>query len=156
MGKQKTKIFIAAPLFNEMERRRNSEIKGFLVTQGYDTYLAQDDIGLSYDLIEDKTKKKEIRKMIFEADINGLFESDIVLLLLDGRTPDEGACIEVGYGWALKKPCIAYKTDNRAMDQNGDNNIMIDGCIDFSKLINNLEELKERLNILVGDLYKNS
>lgn len=143
--KKKLKIFIAAPLFNEMERERNLKIKSYIQGLGYDTFLAQDDVGLSYDLIESQEKKSSIRKKIFTDDVDGLKNSDIILLLLNGRTPDEGACIEVGMGWILNKPCIAFKTDNRAMDEHGDNNIMIDGCINFEKPVSKLHELDQAI-----------
>ena len=143
--KNKLKIFIAAPLFNEMERERNLKIKAYLQELGYDIFLPQDEAGLSYDMIEDQATKLIIRQKIFETDVEGIKNSDLILLLLDGRTPDEGACIEMGIAWALRKPCIAYKTDNRAMDENGDNNIMIDGCLGFTKPTNNLRDLKKAI-----------
>lgn len=145
MKNNNIRIFIAAPLFNEMERERNEKINKFIKSLGYKTFLAQNDVGLSYDLIWNRRQKNNIRKKIFESDVKGLISSDIILFLLDGRTPDEGMCIEVGMGWILDKPCIAYKTDNRAMDEFGDNNIMIDGCIYFTKPIHNLSELKSAI-----------
>jgi len=135
-------VFIAAPLFNKMERERNTKIKKFLEQLGFEVFLPQDNVGLSYDLIHGDTKQKsEVRKHIFLSDVNGVKKSDIILFLMDGRTPDEGSCVELGIGWLLGKHCIGYKTDNRAMDQNGDNNIMIDGCLNF-EMARNMEQLK--------------
>lgn len=137
----KYKIFIAAPLFNEMEIYRNKRVKEFLVDNGYEVFLAQDDPGLVYEKFNSEEDKITTRKRIFKYDIDELIKSDIVILLLDGRTPDEGACVEYGIAWALKKKCLIYKTDFRAMDCFGDNNIMIDGCVDFLKAASSLEEL---------------
>jgi nucleoside 2-deoxyribosyltransferase len=137
---KKYKVYIAAPLFNEMERCRNSELKEFIKSLGFDVFLAQDDVGLSYDMVTPETKY-QVRKQIFEGDLNGIRKSDIIVILLDGRTPDEGACVELGMGWILGKPCIGYKTDNRALDKNGDDNIMIEGCLEF-QMTRTLDELR--------------
>ena len=59
------KIYYAAPLFNDMELKRNSKMKKWLVDRGYEVYLPQDESGLSYDMINDKNKL-EINKKIFE------------------------------------------------------------------------------------------
>ena len=42
----KKRIYVAAPLFNEMELERNSKIKTILVNNGYEVYLPQDEAGL--------------------------------------------------------------------------------------------------------------
>lgn len=142
-------IYIAAPLFNEMERKRNVQIKEVLEKEGFNVHLPQEAGGVAYDLIKENTEeKKNIRKKIFESDYAAVVKSDIVLFLMDGRTPDEGSCVELGIGFALNKVCVCYKTDSRAMDENGDNNIMIDGCANWqvfkneSDLILHLKELK--------------
>lgn len=135
------KVYIAAPLFNEMERERNLKIKKFIEKLGFEVFLGQENVGISYDLI-DESNKSIIRKKIFDNDVKGVKDSDVILFLLDGRTPDEGACIEIGMAYAFGKTCIGYKTDYRAMDQNGDNNIMVDGCIG-SNMASSLEELKQ-------------
>ncbi|TRZ78591.1 hypothetical protein D4R87_00325 [bacterium] len=141
--RRKRKVFIAAPLFNELERKRNTEIKKIIEKLNFDVFLAQDNVGLSYNMIN-KNNKRDVRKKIFQCDVEGLKQCDIVLFLLDGRVPDEGGCVEIGMAYAWGKTCIGYKTDNRSMDGNGDNNIMIDGCIDFETMTT-LEELRQRL-----------
>lgn len=147
-------IFIAAPLFNEMERRRNSEMKNFLISHGFTVFLAQDDVGLSYDMIESDESKSTIRKNIFQSDMDGVSKCDIVIALLDGRTPDEGACVELGMGKAFGKKCILFSTDDRAMDKYGDNNIMVDGCADFLNPIGDLEILLKTLQEMTKDITK--
>ena len=136
------KVFIAAPLFNEMERKRNSEIAKSVREFGFEVFVPQDDVGLAYDIIT-KDTKDEVRRQIFDEDMDAVRKSDIILILLDGRTPDEGACVELGVGWALGKICIGYKTDDRAMDKNGDNNIMIDGCL--TRIVKTTDELRDTL-----------
>ena len=93
------KIYIAGPLFNEMEIDRNLNITNYLKKYGFETYLPQVDGGLFYDLRKQGNSEMEIRKRIFKYDIEGIFNSDIVLCLLDGRVLDEGMCIELGIGY---------------------------------------------------------
>jgi len=134
------KIYVAAPLFNEMELKRNVEIFNYLKTLGYDPYLPQEEAGLASEMINDENKL-EINKKIFETDIIGIKSCDILLFLLDGRVPDEGACVELGMAYAWNKKCVGYKTDSRALDKTGDDNLFIEGCFNF-KVAKSLEELE--------------
>ena len=139
----KKKIYLAAPLFNEMELKRNEEIKKMLVEHGYDVYLPQEEVGLASEMIT-KENKLIINKKIFDSDIKGIKDSDILLFLLDGRVPDEGACVELGMAYAWNKKCVGYKTDTRALDITGDDNLFIEGCFDF-RVARNINELLEIL-----------
>lgn len=67
-----------------------------------------------------------------------------MIFFLDGRVPDEGACVELGMAYAWGKICIGYKTDDRCLDFTGTDNLFIEGCLDF-KILHNLKELKENL-----------
>jgi len=70
-------------------------------------------------------------------------------MMLDGRIPDEGACVELGIAYASGKRCYGFKNDSRAIEKDLDINPMIAGC--FTKLFYDLdgekliEELKEYL-----------
>ena len=123
-------IYIAAPLFNEMEIQRNSLLSKYLEEFGFETYLPQRDGGLYYDYRNQGMQDKEIRDKIFISDYNAIFNCDTILCLLDGRVLDEGMCIELGIAFALGKNCIGYKTDKRSQDRFG-NNVMLDGTLSF-------------------------
>lgn len=134
------KIYYAAPLFNDMELKRNKEMKKWLENKGYDVYLPQDEAGLSYEMIDD-SNKMQINKKIFENDVKCIKNSDLLIFDLNGRVPDEGGCVELGmaYAWGIK--CIGFKTDTRALDYTGDDNLMIEGCMEF-KIARDLNELE--------------
>lgn len=139
------KIYFAAPLFNEMELRRNEEYTKLLENWGYEVYLPQREAGLSAQILKDESKDKiRINQEIFNTDLNGIKNCDILVFFLDGRVPDEGACVELGIAYALGKKCIGYKTDDRNLDFTGDDNLFIEGCVDF-KVIHNKNELKKAL-----------
>lgn len=136
------KIYMAAPLFNEMEIERNNSINDLLESEGFETYLPQRDGGLFYDLRQKGFSDKQIKEQIFASDHNAILDSDIILCLLDGRVLDEGMCIELGIAFALKKHCIGFKTDYRSQDKFG-NNIMLEGTL--SKIFSDKEELRSHL-----------
>jgi nucleoside 2-deoxyribosyltransferase len=149
-GATRLLVYVAGPLFNEMECSRNLDIKRLLESQGYCVYLPQTDAGLSYEAIDRGEPKELVRARIFREDRHAVAECDVLLCLLDGRVPDEGVCIELGMAYALGKPCIGYKTDRRAMDDRGENNIMVDGCLDgriahtHAELLELLQRTKSR------------
>ena len=97
-----------------------------------------------------RQRESEKIKMIFEKDRDEVLKSDILFILLDGRVPDEGACVELGIAYANGKRCYGVKTDARSVEINMDLNPMITGC--FIKLFKNfdgdklVEELEQYLS----------
>ena len=78
-------------------------------------------------------------------------ENDIHQVVLDGRVPDEGACVELGIAYANGKRCYGIKGDARSVELDMDLNPMITGC--FTKLFYNLdnEELIKSLEAYLKD-----
>lgn len=134
-------IYIAAPLFNEIEWERNIKIKTFVESLGFEVHLPQDKAGRFADLSKKSDNIAELRDSIFNNDLDGVKKCDIILCLLDGRVPDEGTCVELGMAYVLGKTCVGYKTDIRAMGKDGFDNIMVTESIK-SNMASNLEELK--------------
>ena len=135
-------IYIASPLCCESERTFNLKLNEFVKSLGFKTYLPQLDGGLLTDLVKQGMDEDEIRKKLFQIDISKMKECDCILINLDGRTIDEGACFELGYMFALNKKCIAFKTDSRSSIR-GKNNLMIDGALEA--IFCSWEDLKEYL-----------
>lgn len=137
------KVYFAGPLFNDAEREYNLKLVTILESYGYEVFLPQRDGYLAPEL-EGKTEE-EITEMIFQKDRDEVLASDIIFMVLDGRIPDEGACVELGIAYASGKRCYGIKNDARAVELNMDLNPMITGC--FSKLFYNLdgEELIKEL-----------
>ena len=138
------KIYFAAPLFNEMELERNRKYTEIFRKWGYEVYLPQESAGLSANIIKNAEDTYKVSKKIFETDLNGIKWCDILVFFLDGRVPDEGACVELGIAYALGKKCIGYKTDDRCLEFTGTNNLFIEGCMNF-RIINSIEDLKREL-----------
>ena len=63
---------------------------------------------------------EERRHAIFDLDKRKILEADVFLFVLDGRVPDEGACVELGIAYCQKelqgnqKLLVGLQTDARA------------------------------------------
>jgi nucleoside 2-deoxyribosyltransferase len=95
--------------------------------------------------------KQEAIDTIFYKDIDEIKGCDIVLFVLDGRVPDEGACVEVGLAYAFNKECIGFKSDSRSLMGEMDNPLLIGvlkGRIakSFSELETFLEDFAASIN----------
>ena len=145
MGK---KVYFAAPLFSKSEMDFNLKLTEVLEKHGYEVFLPQRDGYLAAEL-EGKSEE-ELTDMIFEKDKSEVLKADILFMLLDGRVPDEGACVELGIAYANNKRCYGIKSDSRSVEINMDLNPMITGC--FRKLFKNIdgdaliEELEQYLS----------
>ena len=142
------KVYFAAPLFCKSEKDFNVELVELLEEYGYEVFLPQRDGYLAAEL-EGKTEE-ELTRMIFDKDYEEVLKADIVFILLDGRVPDEGACVELGIAYANHKRCYGFKSDSRTVEMKLDLNPMISGCLE--KLFYNLdgdaliEELRQYLS----------
>lgn len=136
------KVYIAGPLFSEAEKRFNSEITDFIEDMGFDTFLPQRD---GYELAEEENMDSAAEK-IFNYDIAQIDDSDVVVFNMDGRVPDEGACVEVGYACGKNKECIGLKTDTRTLIDSRDSHKILGPL--KGRVAADLEELGEYLTDL--------
>lgn len=110
-------VYLAAPLFDNMELDRNRTVCNILESEGFKVYMPQRDSG--------EAAMGADRKKLFVDDIQGIEQSDIVVALLDGRVPDEGTVFEMGYAYARGKEVYAILTDRRSF-MNGHLNVMLE------------------------------
>jgi nucleoside 2-deoxyribosyltransferase len=120
-----SRIYIAGPMFSDAERTYNEMIAETLESEGHETFLPQRDAKDVDELLGNGMNWEEVNLHIFEEDIGGIRESDLVLFIMDGRVPDDGACVEVGYAFALGKECVGLKTDPRAFMGECDNPMIV-------------------------------
>ena len=145
---QGNKVYFAGPMFNQAEKDYNLKITKLLEEYGYQVFLPQRD-GIEAARLEGKTEE-ELIKMIFDLDAGQVRKADIVFMNIDGRAPDEGACVELGIAYGIGKRCYGFKTDAHSVEMGLDMNPMISGCMikifknfDGDKMI---EELKQYLS----------
>lgn len=137
------RIYYAASLFNEAEREFNRQVVAMIHDLGYSTWFPQEDVGVLTEIMDELGMTlDEVRDHIFRLNIKEVQEADMVVFVLDGRVPDEGACIEAGIAWAMRKPIFGLKTDIRSGEPGG-NNIMIDGIV--ASTAGSIDELRELL-----------
>lgn len=139
----KKRIYIAGPLFSRAEREFNTTVDRYLAGLGYDTFLPQRDGFLASDLIRAGASGEEAASTIFRKDWAEIQAADIFLFIMDGRVPDEGACVELGMAFALDKPCIGLKTDPRILLE-GMDNPLITGALG-GNIARSLEDLEHFL-----------
>ena len=144
------KVYFAGPLFNEAEREYNLKLVSILEKYGYEVFLPQRDGFLASEL-EGKTEAEKT-EMIFRKDRDEVLKADILFMVLDGRVPDKGACVELGIAYASGKRCYGIKSDARSVELDMDLNPMISGC--FTNLFYNLDG-EELINALTEYLENN-
>lgn len=142
------RIYFACPMFSAMEKEYGLKLADILSRHGYTVFVPFRD-GYEAAQLEGKSEQ-ELVQMIFEKDLEEVKKADILFFLLDGRAPDEGACVELGLAYAFQKRCYGFKTDTRTVEMSLNLNPMITGCL--IKLFENFDgdlaiaELEEYLS----------
>lgn len=124
-------IYIAGPLFNSHERKYLESIENALAQEGYRTFLPHRDVGI---IGQDLTTENRIR--IFQQDLKHMNNSDVCVALLTGADHDSGTSAELGYMYALGKPCFGITDDFRWM-----NNLIWGLCAEGRRIVKSIDEL---------------
>ena len=138
-------IYFAGPLFSAAERKFNEELTAKLEASGFEVYLPQRDGAEKDKSPYDAMSAEERRRTMFSLDRDKLLQADIFLFVLDGRVPDEGACVELGMAYAHKyldgkdKILVGLMTDSRAAFPGAKLNPMLSMALD--ELWENEDEL---------------
>lgn len=132
---KKQRAYLAGPLFNKAEKDFNCAVAKILEDAGYDVFLPQRD-GFEAALLDGKTQDEKV-KLIFDKDTSEIEKADILFMVLDGRVPDDGACVELGIAYRGGKRCYGLKTDTRSLQLDMDLNPLIRGC--FKKVFYNTD-----------------
>jgi Nucleoside 2-deoxyribosyltransferase len=130
-------IYLAGPLFSEAVRRFNLELTHRLEAIGFEVFLPQRD-GVERDRPPyDNIAPEERRHAMFHLDRSRILDADVFLFVLDGRVPDEGACVELGTAYCQKylhngeKLLVGLHTDTRAAFIGGRLNPMVRVPLDY-------------------------
>jgi nucleoside 2-deoxyribosyltransferase len=129
-------LYFAAPLFSESELAFNAALAEEIERLGFTVFLPQRD---GVDAGKEpwaSMPRADLHRAIFEGDRDAVLASDVLLVVLDGRVPDEGACIELGLAYAhrtatgRRRAIIGLMTDRRGAFLGGPLNPMISGALD--------------------------
>ena len=130
-------IYFAAPLFCKAEKEFNLRLTDKLEERGFVVFLPQRDGVESSEPPYNEMTNDERRQAIFAIDRDKTLEADIFLFILDGRVPDEGACVELGLAYGQKhllqrdKLLIGLQTDSRAAFLGAQLNAMVQGPFEY-------------------------
>lgn len=120
------RIYLAGPMFCASEKDFNAALTDMLENAGYSVFLPQRD-GMEAAFIENMPENEKALA-IFRLDTSEILKADALVMVLDGRVPDEGACVELGIAYSNGKPCYGIKTDVRTAERGMDINPMLTGC----------------------------
>lgn len=105
---KKVQIYLAGPLFTQAEWLWNANLAKELRALNFDIILPQ---ATAEPMLYGKTKFSP--QALFDENIAGINQADIILAVLDHADPDSGTCWECGYAFKLGKPIIGLRTDIR-------------------------------------------
>lgn len=104
------KIYFGGPLFNEMEQMYNEYVVE-MIRERYgdkvEVYLPQEN-----EAINDKSGFAD-SLAIAKGDNAYLEDTDLLIAVLDGVTPDSGLSAELGYFYSMNRPILGLYTDVR-------------------------------------------
>jgi len=151
-------IYFAGPLFCQAEKTFNLKLTEKLEGMGFSVFLPQrDGIGPDKPLHVSLTGEDRVKK-IFDTDRKKILQADIFLLVLDGRVPDEGACVELGIAYEQRcltnkdKLLVGLKTDWRVFSSDFKINAMVLGALDC--VLDSEIDLVQRLETFREDCGK--
>jgi nucleoside 2-deoxyribosyltransferase len=108
------RLYLASPLFNDLERRLNEEVCQILERR-FDVFLPQRDGQLLPGSGLTGERFNELSRKVHCSDVAAMRGADGIFAILDGRVIDEGVCFELGFCFGLGKPCVALHTDSRVL-----------------------------------------
>lgn len=139
------KVYLAAPLFTQHERRWNRELARRLEGRLHCQVILPQDFKVG-------DRKNDPRHFgeIFRLCVEGVRECDAVVAILDGADADSGTAFEAGYAYALGKPIIGVRTDYRPQQERGTNLMLARSCQAFVRRL----AFDEDLDGLVSELAR--
>ena len=144
------RIYFAGPLFCQSERAFNQNLAGQLEEAGFEVFLPQRDGVESSKPPYARMSPDERRKAMFETDLAEISKCDVFLFVLDGRIPDEGACVELGLAYMhrlatkRRRMIVGLQTDCRAAFIGSRLNPMLRLC--FDQIVESCEALLQVLS----------
>ena len=122
-ARDRRRLYLAGPLFSVGEKAFNVRVRKLLEPY-FSTYLPQEDGILLAEVVAGKESPSAVdpvSQAIFAGDLSAIRNADVLLAILDGRSIDEGTAFEIGFAYAIGKPCFGLQTDPRRLLPQGNN-----------------------------------
>jgi nucleoside 2-deoxyribosyltransferase len=121
MADDRTKVYLAGPLFTQAERQWNLAIANGLSQHGFDMLVPQ---VLAERHISEHGGFDPAA--LFGLATDGVKNADVVVAILDGADPDSGTAFECAIAWSRGTPVVGLRTDFRkGGDGVGNVNLML-------------------------------
>jgi nucleoside 2-deoxyribosyltransferase len=129
------KIYIAGPLFTEIERGYLEDMDEFIRNLGFNTYLPHRDGGLFIRGVDNSLD-------FFKKDVDAIKSCNILIAILNGSDIDSGTSWEMGFAYSNGIPIIGMLNDTRKPNLELLNPMILNSSI---KIVKDKDELKEAL-----------
>ena len=127
--KERTKVYLASPFFNDKELVAMVKVLGCLRNKDLDVFAPYEHQNKHLEF-----GGEEWRRATFAGDMEGIHESDVVVAILDGNYTDSGTAAECMAAYLLDKKLIVVNLEGKPI------NLMIAETV--HAVINSLEELE--------------
>ena len=137
------RVYLAAPLFSQHERRWNRELAGLLaqhinekISKSIDKSIKERtgdvEIVLPQDF-RDRGRYNDRRRLqvLFDKCTEAVRACDVIVAVLDGPDVDSGVAFEMGYAHALGVPVVGLRTDFRQLQERGVNLMCSRPCTEY-------------------------
>lgn len=159
---KKKYVYCSGALFSPEELAAMSEIADVLEASGYGTYLPQRDgveafvmnavDSLVANLPVFLPFSRLVNSAVFSLDIYQIIEiCDYFVFNMNGRVPDEGGVVETAVAFAMGKPIIIYKNDQRAPFKGFDSPLLLGASYTYS-VVDEIRNIPSALEILIQKL----
>ncbi len=139
-------IYFAAPFFCKGEKELNLKLLTQIENLGYKVFYPPRDGLVAKEKITSTTNWDFISNKTWACDTEAIINSKLIFAVLDGRSIDEGVCVEIGFAAANQKTIIGYSTDDRTQFPWGHNPMIL---APIAKLINSTKMLVDTMAELV-------
>jgi len=152
-------VYCSGALFDPEEIAAMSEIASVLEKSGYGTYLPHRD-GLEAFVMNSVNSpvanlpvfwplNRLVESAVFSLDIYQIIEiCDYFVFNMNGRVPDEGGVVETAVAFAMGKPIIIYKNDQRAPFNGFDSPLLLGASYTYS-VVNKIQNIPSALDSLI-------
>lgn len=146
-------IYVASPLFSEMERDYINKVVDIVSKR-----LKLSSLDDFYIPHRDNKYNENYESEIYDHNIEYLNRCDIMIAILDGKDVDSGTAFEIGYFTTSDKPILGLLTDKRSYENGGLNlklNTMMFGSCKYGLMIfSDLDDLIDEFDVQYRILNK--
>lgn len=105
------KIYLASPFFNEKEVEIMENVLRILRSKGLEVFAPYEHQNKHLEF-----GSLEWREATFNGDMEGIYNADIVVAILDGNMMDSGTAYECGIAFENKIPLVCVNIEKKAIN----------------------------------------